>query len=135
MKRFLTALLAGCVLISLTVSTLAAGPEKITEYDERFTDVPSGNWAEPYIAAVYEYGLMNGTSPTTFSHGGSMSVAAASILAKVARDRYCLEMDRLYPAYQFAKHKGYPTAEHMEIVRKLGPCPLHRKTFLKFLDK
>lgn len=65
----------------------------------------------------------------------SMSVAAASILAKVARDRYCLEMDRLYPAYQFAKHKGYPTAEHMEIVRKLGPCPLHRKTFLNFLDK
>ena len=77
MKRFLTALLAGCVLISLTVSALAAGPEKITEYDERFTDVLSGNWAEPYIAAVYEYGLMNGTSPTTFSPGGSMTVAEA----------------------------------------------------------
>ena len=65
----------------------------------------------------------------------SMSIAAASILAKVTRDRYCMEMDAAYPEYHFAAHKGYPTKEHMDLVRELGPCPLHRKTFLKFLNK
>lgn len=65
----------------------------------------------------------------------SPSIAAASILAKVSRDRVCLEMDRQYPAYGFARHKGYPTAEHMQLVRELGPCPLHRKSFLGFLDR
>ena len=64
----------------------------------------------------------------------SCSVAAASILAKVTRDRLCLEHDSAYPMYGFAKHKGYPTKEHMEAVRTYGPCPLHRKTFLKFLQ-
>ena len=65
----------------------------------------------------------------------SPNIAAASILAKVSRDRVCLEMDREYPEYNFKKHKGYPTKEHMDLVRKFGPCPLHRKTFLKFLEK
>ena len=65
----------------------------------------------------------------------SMSIAAASILAKVTRDRYCVEMDKEYPEYHFSAHKGYPTKEHMDLVRELGPCPLHRKTFLKFLNK
>ena len=64
----------------------------------------------------------------------SASVAAASILAKVTRDRLCAEQDRLYPEYGIAKHKGYPTKEHMEAVRKYGPSPIHRRTFLKFLD-
>ena len=65
----------------------------------------------------------------------SPSIAAASILAKVSRDRQCLELDALYPGYGFAKHKGYPTRDHMDAVRKLGPCPVHRASFLKFLDK
>ncbi|MBQ4137039.1 MAG: ribonuclease HII [Clostridia bacterium] len=64
----------------------------------------------------------------------SPSIAAASILAKVTRDRMCVELDREYPEYNIAKHKGYPTAEHMELVRKYGPCPEHRRTFLKFLN-
>ena len=63
------------------------------------------------------------------------SIAAASILAKVTRDRLCLEMDEKYPEYNFKKHNGYPTKEHRELVIKHGPCPLHRLTFLKFLDK
>lgn len=58
-------------------------------------------------------------------------IAAASILAKTARDRYCLEMDRAYPQYGFAVHKGYPTKAHREAIREYGPCPLHRKSFLK----
>lgn len=64
----------------------------------------------------------------------SYSIAAASILAKVTRDRGCIELDRMYPEYNIAKHKGYPTKEHMEAVRKYGPSPIHRRTFLKFLD-
>lgn len=65
----------------------------------------------------------------------SPSIAAASILAKVSRDRVCLELDRLYPEYGFARHKGYPTKQHRDIVRELGPCPCHRKSFLGFLSK
>ncbi len=65
----------------------------------------------------------------------SPSIAAASILAKVSRDRYMSELAEKYPEYNFAGHKGYPTKEHMDLVRKLGPCPEHRKTFLKFLNK
>lgn len=65
----------------------------------------------------------------------SPSIAAASILAKVSRDRDCILLHEKYPEYNFAKHKGYPTKEHMEAVRKYGPCPEHRRTFLKFLDK
>lgn len=63
------------------------------------------------------------------------SIAAASILAKVTRDRMCIEMDEMYPEYNFKKHKGYPTKEHRELVMKYGPSPIHRKTFLKFMDK
>lgn len=61
----------------------------------------------------------------------SQSIAAASILAKVSRDRLMAEIDQIYPEYQFAKHKGYGTALHIEMLKKYGPCPVHRKTFLK----
>lgn len=61
----------------------------------------------------------------------SVSIAAASILAKVTRDRYCLELDKKYPEYQFAKHKGYGTKLHYEMIEKYGICPEHRRTFLK----
>ena len=65
----------------------------------------------------------------------SASIAAASILAKVTRDRQCKELDKLYPQYNIAKHKGYPTKEHMDAVREHGPAPIYRMSFLKFLDK
>ena len=63
----------------------------------------------------------------------SASIASASILAKVCRDRHMMEMDRQYPQYGFAQHKGYPTKLHYERLRQYGPCPIHRKTFLKKL--
>lgn len=63
--------------------------------------------------------------------GISASIAAASILAKVSRDRVMKKADEIYPEYMFAKHKGYPTALHRELVNKYGPCPIHRLTFLK----
>lgn len=65
----------------------------------------------------------------------SISIAAASILAKVSRDRYMLELDKKYPEYCFAKHKGYPTALHYEMIKKYGVSPVHRLSFLKTLDK
>lgn len=61
----------------------------------------------------------------------SMSVAAASILAKVTRDRYMLELDEKYPEYQFKKHKGYGTKLHYECIEKFGVSEVHRRTFLK----
>ena len=63
--------------------------------------------------------------------GKSMSIAAASILAKVTRDRYMLEMAEKYPQYQFEKHKGYGTKLHYQMLDEYGPCDLHRQSFLK----
>ncbi|MBQ7333921.1 MAG: ribonuclease HII [Clostridia bacterium] len=65
----------------------------------------------------------------------SPSIAAASILAKVTRDRMCVDMDAEYPQYGFAKHKGYPTPAHKLAVYEYGPCPYHRRSFLSFLEK
>ena len=61
----------------------------------------------------------------------SVSIAAASIIAKVTRDRMMREISELYPEYNFEKNKGYGTKEHIEALMKIGPCPLHRKTFIK----
>jgi len=61
----------------------------------------------------------------------SLSIAAASILAKVSRDRYMKELAKEYPEYMFEKHKGYGTALHTSILKEIGPSPVHRKTFLK----
>ena len=63
--------------------------------------------------------------------GKSASIAAASILAKVSRDHLMLELDKLYPQYQFAKHKGYGTKLHCELLRQYGASPVHRKSFMK----
>lgn len=89
-----------------------------------------------------EYALIDGNRSTGIhcpnetvvkGDGRSASIAAASILAKVSRDRYMEEMDARYPGYGFARHKGYPTKAHYEALRRLGPCPIHRRTFLKNL--
>ena len=68
-------------------------------------------------------------------HGDALSysIAAASIVAKVERDRYMREQDAIYPMYGFAQNKGYGTRQHMDAIREYGPCPLHRRSFLKNL--
>ena len=66
--------------------------------------------------------------------GKSLSIAAASIIAKVSRDRLMLEYAEQYPAYGFERHKGYGTKLHMEALREHGPCPIHRKTFAPIAD-
>lgn len=65
----------------------------------------------------------------------SMNIAAASILAKVTRDRMCIELDREFPEYGIAKHKGYGTKAHMDALRQYGPSKIHRKQFVRFLEK
>lgn len=65
----------------------------------------------------------------------SPSIAAASILAKVTRDRLCIELDREYPQYGIAVHKGYCTLAHRAALEKYGPAPIHRRQFIRFLDK
>ena len=65
----------------------------------------------------------------------SVSIAAASILAKVTRDRFMIQMDEMYPMYGFASHKGYGSKAHIEAIKKYGPSPIHRETFIKnFID-
>ena len=65
-------------------------------------------------------------------HGDAVcySIAAASIIAKVTRDRQMEELEKLYPGYGFAKHKGYGTAQHIAALKALGPCPEHRRSFI-----
>ncbi len=75
------------------------------------------------------------TAPIIKGDATSPSIAAASILAKVTRDRMVSEYDKLYPEYQFSKHKGYGTKIHTDAIRKYGVLPIHRRSFLKFLDK
>ena len=91
-----------------------------------------------------DYALIDGNIARDFPipakaviHGDAISpsIAAASILAKVTRDRLCLALDREYPQYGIAKHKGYGTKMHMDALRQYGPSPIHRKQFIRFLEK
>ena len=82
------------------------------------------------IDAVTELGLNGREIPVIKGDASSYSIAAASIIAKVTRDRQMIEMDKVYPQYGFAKNKGYGTREHIEALKKNGPCPAHRRTFI-----
>lgn len=121
-----------------------ASPEEIDEYNILNASMLAMRRAVEALPVKADFALIDGNCsrgfeiPTeTVVKGDSISysIAAASILAKVTRDRGCIELDRMYPEYNIAKHKGYPTKEHMDAVREHGPSPIHRKTFLKFLDK
>lgn len=96
------------------------------------------------LSVPADYALIDGNIARDFPipakaviHGDAISpsIAAASILAKVTRDRMCLELDREYPQYGIAKHKGYGTKAHMDALRQYGPSPIHRKQFIRFLEK
>lgn len=96
---------------------------------------------EPYTV---DYALIDGNIDRGFpipaqavikGDARSMSIAAASILAKVTRDRLCEEMDKAYPQYGIAKHKGYGTKVHMDALREHGPAPIHRTKFIRFLNE
>ena len=82
------------------------------------------------IDAVTKLGLPG--EERAIIHGDAVcySIAAASIIAKVTRDRQMEELDRLYPGYNFMQHKGYGTAQHIAALKELGPCPAHRRSFI-----
>jgi len=91
------------------------------------------------LSPAADFVLVDGTRAPSFGVGAvaiqggdglSASIAAASVLAKVSRDRVMVDYHEMYPQYGFDKHKGYGTPEHMAAVRKYGACPIHRRTFL-----
>ena len=83
------------------------------------------------IDAVSGLGLKGKEVAIIKGDATAYSIAAASIVAKVTRDRQMAALDRIYPEYGFARNKGYGTREHIEAIRKYGPCPEHRRTFIK----
>ncbi|HHX75663.1 MAG TPA: ribonuclease HII [Firmicutes bacterium] len=88
---------------------------------------------KPDIVLLDGINLPELSCPQQKINGGdrlSATVAAASVIAKVTRDRIMCELDKKYPGYGFAGHKGYPTKEHRRAIARLGPCPLHRRSFL-----
>ena len=129
---------------ALAYSIAEASPEEIDEINILNASMLAMRRAVEGLSVKADFALIDGNCSRGFAiptetvvkgDAKSYSIAAASILAKVTRDRQCIDFDRLYPEYGIAKHKGYPTKEHMDAVRKFGPSPIHRKTFLKFLDK
>lgn len=83
------------------------------------------------IDAVTGLGLNGQEIPIIKGDATSYAIAAASIVAKVTRDRQLIELDRLYPQYGFARNKGYGTAEHIAALKAFGPCPAHRRSFIR----
>ncbi len=83
------------------------------------------------IDAVTGLGLNGREVPIIKGDANSYAIAAASIVAKVTRDRQLIELDKLYPEYGFARNKGYGTAEHIAALKEIGPCPAHRRSFIR----
>lgn len=129
---------------ALAYAICEASPAEIDEINILNASMLAMRRAVEALEIPADFALIDGNCsrgfaiPTETVVGGdkkSYSIAAASILAKVTRDRQCVELDREYPEYGIAKHKGYPTKDHMDKVREIGPAPIYRKSFLKFLEK
>ena len=124
---------------ALTYSTAWVGPEVIDEinileatkrgFKEAFAKI-GVPVTDVLIDALRGLDIPARQHPLIHGDALTYSIGAASILAKVARDRYMIEQDALYPQYGFARNKGYGTAEHIAALRKYGPCPIHRKSFI-----
>ena len=128
---------------AIAYSIASASPSEIDELNILNATMLAMRRAVAGLSVKADFALIDGnvsrgfdipTSTVIKGDAISASIAAASILAKVTRDRICLEDDKKYPEYAFAKHKGYSTALHMQILREIGPSPIHRRSFLKFLD-
>ncbi|MBE6646186.1 MAG: ribonuclease HII [Ruminococcaceae bacterium] len=121
----------------------SASVEEIDEFNILEADLLAMRRAIDGLGVKADFALIDGNVDRDFQipakavvkgDATSMNIAAASVLAKVARDRICIDLDREYPEYGIAKHKGYGTKDHMEALRKYGPSPIHRKKFIRFLD-
>lgn len=120
----------------------SASVEEINELNILEADMLAMRRAVEGLSVPADFAIIDGNVTRGFDipskaivHGDaiSQSIAAASILAKVTRDRMCIELDRQYPQYGIAKHKGYGTKAHMEALRKFGPAPIYRTKFIRFL--
>ena len=124
----------------------SVGPEEIDETDILTARIKAMEQAISRLDPQADFALIDGNrdkgkgAAITLAHqcvikGDSLSasIAAASVLAKVSRDRVMVELDKDYPQYGFAKHKGYGTKAHYEALRQFGLCPIHRRSFLKNL--
>ena len=118
--------------------------EEINETDILSTTLHAMRRAIDALDPKPDFALIDGNITRDFTlpcravvHGDatSPSIAAASILAKVTRDRLCAELDAQYPQYGIAKHKGYGTKAHMDALREHGPCEIYRTKFIRFLEK
>ena len=118
--------------------------EEINETDILSTTLHAMRRAIDALEPKADFALIDGNITRDFTipcravvHGDatSPSIAAASILAKVTRDRLCAELDAKYPQYGIAKHKGYGTKAHMDALREHGPCEIYRTKFIRFLDQ
>ena len=119
--------------------------EEINNTDILSTTMNTMRRAIDNLSVKADYALVDGNIVREFPvpakpviHGDAISpsIAAASILAKVTRDRLCIEMDKAFPQYNIAKHKGYGTREHMALLREYGAEPsIYRTKFIRFLDK
>ena len=121
-----------------------ASPEEIDELNILNASMLAMRRAVAKLSVKADFCLIDGNCSRGFGidtetvvkgDAKSYSIAAASILAKVTRDRLCEELDEQYPMYGIKKHKGYPTKDHMDAVRRFGAAPIYRKSFLKFLSK
>lgn len=128
---------------AIAYSIAQASVQEIDEYNILEATLLAMRRAIQTLPIVADYALIDGNVCRGFDipaecvvHGDSIScsIAAASILAKVTRDRICSELDSLYPEYDIAKHKGYGTKAHMEALKRFGPSPIHRKQFIRFLN-
>ncbi len=122
---------------ALFVGVGQASPEEIDRYNIlEATKMAMRRAAEGAPAGLFLIDALSGLGlpgeERGIIHGDAQcySIAAASIVAKVTRDRQMPELDRLYPGYGFARHKGYGTAAHIAALRELGPCPAHRRSFI-----
>lgn len=125
---------------AVAYSIAFAGVEEIEEHNILQATFMAMTRAVEGLSCPAQYALIDGNKippqlsvPAEFVIGGdakSASIAAASVLAKVTRDRLMVEMEEQYPGYDFAKHKGYGTKVHREALLKLGPSPIHRISFL-----
>ena len=116
------------------------GPERIDEINilqatyEAMRQAVAGLGVKPDLLlndAVEIPGVDIMQVPIIKGDAKSVSIAAASILAKVTRDHMMVEYDQLFPDYGFVKHKGYGTAAHIQAIQELGPCPIHRRSFIR----
>lgn len=133
------------IILEKAVCSIAwATPAEIDEYNILNATMLAMRRAVEGLPVKADFALIDGNCSRGFEiptqtvvkgDARSYSIAAASVLAKVTRDRQCLEMDERYPKYGFAGHKGYPTKAHMAKVMELGPCPEHRRGFLSFMNK